>query len=58
MAAPAARARTRRALPPHFRAKTGSIAWPKRPNDASSHKKPGTHRKKPALPWEWPPLAL
>jgi hypothetical protein len=21
-------------------------------------KKAGTHRKKPALPWEWPPLAL
>ena len=38
-------------FPQHFRRRTGSIAWPKRPNDASSHKFFGSSRKKQTLGW-------
>jgi hypothetical protein len=46
-----------RALLPHSSSQIGSIVWPARPNDASSHTPEGLPRKSIALPGERGPLA-
>jgi hypothetical protein len=45
-------------FPLHSRRRTGSIAWPKRPNDASSHNLAGPPEKARPQAWEQPPLTL
>ena len=47
-----------RALPLHFRSRTGSIVWPKRPTDASSHNLFRYPQKKRTLSLGAAPLAF